>query len=311
MWNHDKTIYEFFNIEKDADKSTIKKVFISYSKKYHPDKNPNNDQAEKMMKLTSLGYEILSDEQKRQKYDLSLEVNTVDFEEVFGGFTFNRFKPSLIQFELLLSLAEIYSGGIRSFQYTVKKYCDCERQECMECNGTGKDMNSFFSKKCSECNGTGFVKGFCSKCAGEGHFFEMERVDIDLKKLVGLNKFRLKGLGHYNKKNKSRGDVIITIKVKSEYDNVKKISDYDLELLTDIYYFDLILGGKYNINIFNKTITINIPENSNYNDILRLKGLGLKGKDKIGDLYVKFNPLKSKFTEKEIEYLKLIRDEHD
>ena len=74
-----KTYYEMLGVSRDADSTTIKNAFRKLAKKYHPDINPGNAQAEKMFKDVNEAYSVLSDESKRARYDRELN-------EKAGGF---------------------------------------------------------------------------------------------------------------------------------------------------------------------------------------------------------------------------------
>ena len=68
----DKTYYQMLGVSQDADSTTIKNAFRKLAKKYHPDINPGNAEAEKMFKDVNEAYSVLSDEGKRAKYDREL-----------------------------------------------------------------------------------------------------------------------------------------------------------------------------------------------------------------------------------------------
>ena len=64
-----KDYYKILGIDRNADKSAIKKAYRKLAVKYHPDKNPGNKEAEEKFKEVSEAYEVLSDEEKRRQYD--------------------------------------------------------------------------------------------------------------------------------------------------------------------------------------------------------------------------------------------------
>ena len=81
-----KDYYEVLGVSRDADEKTIKKAFRKLAKKYHPDTNPDNAEAEKKFKEVNEAYDVLSDEKKRKLYD---QYGSAAFEEGFqpgGGF---------------------------------------------------------------------------------------------------------------------------------------------------------------------------------------------------------------------------------
>lgn len=181
--------YEVLGVAKGAEASAIKKAYRKLAIKYHPDKNPDNKEAEEKFKEAAEAYEILSDEQKRARYDRygHAGVNgnagfggggrggmTMDdifqqfgdifgesrgggspFESFFGGGTRTRTQTrgqrgSNLRIKVSLTLEEVNSGITKKIK--VKK-----QVQCTTCNGTGaKDINSV--KTCTTCRGTGSVR---------------------------------------------------------------------------------------------------------------------------------------------------------
>ena len=80
--------YEVLGVSKDADEATLKKAYRQGAKKYHPDMNPGDAEAEKKFKQASEAYAILSDPEKRRQYDqfgtAAFEVGGADFSDIFG-----------------------------------------------------------------------------------------------------------------------------------------------------------------------------------------------------------------------------------
>jgi DnaJ-class molecular chaperone len=68
-----KTYYEILGVAKDADERTIKKAYHKLAKQYHPDRNPDNKEAEEIFKSVNKAYEVLSDPDERAHYDYTLE----------------------------------------------------------------------------------------------------------------------------------------------------------------------------------------------------------------------------------------------
>lgn len=189
--------YELLEISKDSDKSTIKKAYRKMAMKYHPDKNPDDHEAEEKFKAVNEAYQVLSDDEKRAIYDrygkAGLEGHgqgggfsggfddlSSIFEEMFGGSGFGGFGGSSrrqrksynynldIAVELVVEFNEAVFGCKKEVSFSYK-------DACTDCKGTGaKDGNL---STCPHCQGQGQVhmrQGFmtfsqtCPHCNGSG-----------------------------------------------------------------------------------------------------------------------------------------------
>lgn len=200
--------YEVLGVQKGASDEEIKKAYRKKAIQYHPDKNPGDKEAEEKFKEAAEAYEVLSDTNKRARYDqyghagldgqggfggaggMSMEDIFEHFGNIFGsgfggGFSgFGGFggggnsrqrvnRGSDLRVRVKLSLKEIANGCEKKIK--VRKAV-----ECSHCGGSGaKDSNS--TTTCPECNGSGFVtrmqrtilgnmqtRTTCPRCGGEG-----------------------------------------------------------------------------------------------------------------------------------------------
>lgn len=180
--------YEILEVPKDADDTTIKKAYRKIAMKYHPDKNPDNKAAEDKFKEAAEAYEVLSDSDKRARYDRfghngvsgqggfhGAEGMTMDdifsqFGDVFGDSPFESFfgnrggtrsqgqKGSNLRIKLALTLDEVANGVKKSIK--VKK-----RVSCSTCRGTGAKDGAV--KSCQTCGGSGYVRQIRSTFLGQ------------------------------------------------------------------------------------------------------------------------------------------------
>jgi molecular chaperone DnaJ len=179
--------YEVLGISKDADEGAIKKAYRKLALKYHPDRNPDDKEAEERFKEAAEAYEVLSDAQKRARYDryghagvsgngggggfsgggMTMEDIFQQFGDIFGdgGSPFDSFfgggagrgrgrsagqRGSNLRIKVALTLEEIASGVTKKIK--VKKQVTCS-----SCNGSGaKDSSSV--KTCTTCRGAGYVR---------------------------------------------------------------------------------------------------------------------------------------------------------
>ena len=199
--------YEVLGVDKNADEGTIKKAYRKLAMQYHPDKNPDNKEAEEKFKEASEAYEVLSDKDKKQLYDqyghagvesqfgaggFSWEnfthrgdLNDIFgdgfssiFETLFGGGFGGRSSGRAsnrgedLQIELSLTLKEIATGTEKKIKIGTKEACD-------KCGGSGSADSQV--ETCSQCRGTGQVRQVrqslfgqmqtvseCPSCRGEG-----------------------------------------------------------------------------------------------------------------------------------------------
>ena len=204
--------YEILDVPKSASVDEIKSAYRKLALKYHPDRNPDNKEAEDMFKEAAEAYEVLSDQDKRSKYDRFghdglhrgtdyrgySDFNDIfsNFSDIFGSSIFgdifgsaagssrrggNRRGPSErgsdLKIKLPLTLEEIAHGAEKTIK--LKKYITCDA-----CNGKGAIDNSSFSK-CPTCDGAGEVRqvsrsmfgqfiniSACPQCNGSGQIIK-------------------------------------------------------------------------------------------------------------------------------------------
>ena len=179
--------YEILGVDKSADAATIKKAYRKVALKYHPDRNPDNKDAEEKFKEAAEAYEVLSDENKKARYDryghagvnqngggfTNMEDIFEHFGDIFGGAgsPFESFfggggrsartgqRGSNLRIKVALTLEEISKGVTKKIK--VKK-----QNRCSTCGGSGaKDASSV--KTCLTCGGSGYVRQVKSTFLGQ------------------------------------------------------------------------------------------------------------------------------------------------
>jgi molecular chaperone DnaJ len=204
-----KDYYKILNVSKDASQEEIKKAYRKLALKYHPDANPDNkEEAEKKFKEIGEAYAVLSDPEKRSRYDQFGSADTANngagfdfrnfygegmddfgsfsdiFESFFGGGgsrrTYRRErarKGANLRYNLDVTLKEAAFGAEKKIEIPTW-------QTCSHCNGTGAEPRTS-KKTCPECNGTGEIRTAqntffgqsiniqtCPRCKGTGQIIE-------------------------------------------------------------------------------------------------------------------------------------------
>ena len=170
--------YEVLGVSKDADEATLKKAYRKVAKKYHPDMNPGDKEAEQKFKEASEAYAILSDPEKRRQYD---QFGHAAFEGGaggaggFGGFDFSGADFSDIFGDIF---GDLFGGGRRSGRanqgpmkgMNIRKSVRITFEEAVF--GCEKEIDVVLKDPCSKCSGTGAKPGTspqtCPKCGGKG-----------------------------------------------------------------------------------------------------------------------------------------------
>lgn len=170
--------YEVLGVSRDADDAAIKKAYRALAKKYHPDMNPGDKEAEKKFKEASEAYAVLSDAEKRRQYD---QFGHAAFEGGaggaggFGGFDFSGADFSDIFGDIF---GDLFGGGRRAGRggngpmkgANIRKSIRITFEEAVF--GCEKEIELILKDPCEDCHGTGAKPGTspetCPKCGGRG-----------------------------------------------------------------------------------------------------------------------------------------------
>lgn len=209
--------YEVLGVDKNFTKPELKKKYRQLAKKYHPDLNPDNEDAKEKLQEINEAYAILSDDENRRKYDMYGEdafngtggFGDINFDlsdifgdifgDVFGGGFSSRNRNNYPQRGE--DLQTVVTLDFEESAFGVKKDISFRRTEvCKTCNGTGAKEGTD-KKVCSKCNGTGEVRyqqqspfgtfvrtSVCDQCHGTGEIIEEKCSTCKGKKKVTKNK---------------------------------------------------------------------------------------------------------------------------
>jgi molecular chaperone DnaJ len=232
-----KDHYETLGVKEDATQEEIKKAYRDLTKKWHPDKNPDDkENAEEKFKDVAEAYAVLSDEDKRRHYD-----NDDDGYVDIGNYSYvNIRRGEDVRMRLDVRLAETASGTTRTV--TLPK-----DEKCTVCSGTGSKTAS--RKVCPKCSGNGFVysgrsaifmiRTICPSCSGRGDVpvspcgdcsgmgFAGKDISVDIAIPPGVetgSRLRVSGFGRYGED--ANGDLIVVVNVLPDIIYVKQGGHY-------------------------------------------------------------------------------------
>jgi molecular chaperone DnaJ len=176
MAEQKRDYYEVLGVERGADDATIKKAYRQLAKKYHPDMNPGDADAEKKFKEASEAYAVLSDPDKRRQYD---QFGHAAFDGGAGGGGFGGFDFSGADFsDIFGDIFGDFFGGGRSYSRGNSPMKGANVRTSVRISfaesvtGVDKELDLTLKDTCKTCNGNGAKPGTspetCTKCGGRG-----------------------------------------------------------------------------------------------------------------------------------------------
>lgn len=267
----DTKLYDVLGVSADASEKELKKAYRLGALKYHPDKNPSPEAAEKFKEMTA-AYEILSDSEKRQMYDQYGEqglnggpggMGGMDANDIFsqffgggmgGGQRRGPRKGKDIRYNIGVTLEELYKGKVSKMALNKNVLCkDCDGKggknvkKCDVCHGTGtrfitKQMGPMiqrFQTHCDACNGLGETmkaSDRCKKCSGNKTVSERKILEVNIYPgMKAGQKVTFEGEGD-QEPDVIPGDVVFVIDEKPNDQYTRKGDDllfeYKVDLLT-------------------------------------------------------------------------------
>ncbi len=306
-----KDYYKILGVDKSATQEEIKKAYRKLAMKFHPDRNAGNKSAEEKFKEITEANEVLSDPEKRKKYD-RLGSNWKQYQNT-GGQGFGDFYTNYgggrgrsgSPYEFSGDINDIFGGMGGGFSDFFESFF-----------GGGKGFGGRTQQQKTtvdvEANMNITLEDVFN---GSEKQISVEGKKIKIKITPGTKdgqKLRLKGLGRSKRAGGDKGDLYLNLHIL--HHPFYEIRENDLYYNLDVDLYTAMLGGKENIKTLDgKTISINIPEETESGKILRLKNLGMNNNNVRGDLFVKILvtiPKNLNNDEKELfNKLKSIRNE--
>lgn len=324
-----KDYYAVLGVPKGAAEKDIKSAYRKLARKWHPDANPENPKAaEEKFKEISEAYEVLSDPEKRRKYDAlgsdwqraarqaeqqrqyrtRFDEDTFDF----GGMGGNNAGPTGFS-----DFFDMFFSGIGRRQTTQQHTTFQQRGQDLETtielslrdvyDGGKKAVSLQVEDVCPRCHGTGTESGrLCSQCSGTGRVIVTKKFEVTIPKGIGDGqRIRLASQGGVGIGGGPNGDLYLVVRLQDDATYKRKGDDLYVDLPVSIY--DLVLGGEVKVPTMGGQVTMTIPEGTQNNRLLRLSGKGMpkvKGAG-AGDEYVRLvGQLPQNLTDKEKKLFK-------
>ena len=320
--------YEILNVSPDSTAEEIKKEYRKLALKYHPDKNPDNQEAESKFKEITEAYSVLSDEDKRYRYDRFGKEGQQEhhggfgdifeqFSSFFGGGFDDRFSRATrgrnqgspgesISIQVLVDLKEVLKGATRDISINRKSVCDTcsgkrfldesDKALCEYCQGSGQHFQQVgpmrIQATCGKCSGQGFqIHNPCHGCDGNGCTPETTKARINIPTGVfDGNQIRLDGFGSDSLNGGPPGDVYVTIRVAEEPGFERDGSNIVSSELID--FSQAVLGDSVEIQTIDSVLSLDIPAGTQPGTTFRLSECGLPveiGVGRRGDHYININ----------------------
>jgi DnaJ-class molecular chaperone len=313
-------LYDILQVSQNCTPEELKKAYKKLAILHHPDKGGD---AVKFKEINN-AYSILSDPEKRSKYDRygDAEAEPNIFEQMFGFGSCpepREKKRRTIIHTIQITNKEAYYGEIKNLKIVLNKKCMTCVAMCQVCQGQGQinelhrmgPFTTMSSRPCNQCGGSGqCVRGNirCNTCYGKGEYQEEKKIEINIPSGVDSGKqIFIEGCGEQpHSQNEIAGDLIIEIKVIP--DPIFERKGLDLIYKQTITFRDALLGKTLNIPLYNGLHTMDIAEfgviepNKDY----IINGKGMKGGNLILRFIVKY-PRKEISSECKKEFEEIFR----
>lgn len=304
--------YEVLGVPRNASQEEIKRAFRRLARQYHPDVNKSPDAEEKFKEINE-AYAVLSDPEKRARYDrfghagvddVQIPQDWVDLFQIFadlfgdlGGWeragSRRPTRGRTLNVTLTLSFEEAAFGGTKEIH--VERYEPCSTchgtglppgmrpQVCRTCGGRGVVRQAHHTwlgtlvqeVVCPTCRGQGVeVSGVCPACRGSGR--ELRQVALHIPIPPGVEdgtRLVIRGEGHVGERGGPRGDLAVHIRVRPHPYFHRQGDDVLMELKINVA--QAALGAEVEVPTLEGTARLSIPPGTQPGQVLRIKGQGI------------------------------------
>jgi len=306
--------YEVLGLQRTASIDEIKKAYRRLAVQHHPDKNPGDHTAEEKFKEAAEAYGVLSDEEKRARYDRyghqgvsgmgGFDPNQfADFGDILGDlFGFGDFfgnnrrrgtraaRGADLRYDLTLSFEDAVFG--KEVTLDVPRVATCQTcsgsgakpgtqpVSCTGCGGRGQIRYSqgFFavSRTCPQCGGAGkVIKDPCVTCDGAGRVREEKKISVKVPAGVDDgSRLRVAGEGEGGHNGGPAGDLYVFITVREHARFQRR--EYDIHAEEPVGMTQAALGAEITIETINGPETLRVPAGTQPGQVFRLRGKGVQ-----------------------------------
>lgn len=318
--------YEVLGIERTASDREISSAYRKLATKYHPDRHPGDEEATAKFKEASEAYEVLSDRDKRTRYDqyghagvegAGQQFASADdifeaFGEMFGGGVFGDIFGSRrgrrvsrgadVRVDVVLTLEEAASGIEKSIRLDRSRLCEtCDGsgakagskpETCRQCGGSGQILQSAgilrMQSTCSYCQGSGSViSDPCLDCRGTGQVREPVTLNVSIPAGVDDGmRVRIRGEGEPSPNGGPAGDCYCFVRVQPH--KIFRREGEHLLIRFPISYPQAALGADIEVPTLEGPHDMNLEPGTQSGDVFRIRGGGVPDPQtgRVGDLLV-------------------------
>ena len=314
-----KDYYSVLGVKRDATEKEIKQAYRRLARQHHPDVNPGDKSAEGKFKQINEAYEVLSDKEKRRKYDQfgdqwqyadqftkarGQQAPRWDFSQAGQRFRFD-------EADLDSLFGDLFGFGTRSRRVRPRRGQDIEYpvEVTLEeaYHGAKRVIALQTEEPCSTCKGTGRIQNMpCSVCRGSGLVSSVKRLEVKIPPGVkNGSRVRIAGKGEPGYAGGVSGDLYLMVAVKSHQLFERRGNDLYVEVPVPLTV--AVLGGEVQVPTLKGKLALNIPPETQNGRTFRLsrQGMPRMGSSAYGDLLARAKVvLPAKLSAKEKELFK-------